>query len=326
METMDNIVQIIVLAVILDSIAGDPQNPFHPVRIMGYGISWGIRLRQYFCIKLPIISFVCGVLLTVTIVLTAYFATKYFIEFLNGIQTWYAYIGEVILCYFIIAPKALRVESMKVYQAIQSDDLTNARKNLSRIVGRDTQHLEYPAIIKATVETVSENFSDGVIAPLFFVYLGGVPLGMAYKAVNTLDSMIGYRNEMYEYFGKFAARLDDIVNFIPARISAFLLIAVIFITKNNPKQAFRIYLRDCYQHTSPNSAHTEAVCAGALGLCLGGDHYYNGKLVSKPKIGEDKIPPSPSQIIIVNRLIYLATILAVVLMILIELGRRYIYV
>ncbi|MDR2756352.1 MAG: adenosylcobinamide-phosphate synthase CbiB [Planctomycetaceae bacterium] len=323
---MDNIVQIIVLAVILDSLAGDPQNPLHPVRIIGYGISWGIKLHQYFRIKLPVVSFVWGVLLTVTIVLTAYWGTKYFIEFLDKIQPWCAYAGEVILCYFIIASKALQVESMRVYRAIQSDDLMNARKNLSRIVGRDTQHLEYPAIIKATVETVAENFSDGVIAPLFFVYIGGVPLGMAYKAVNTLDSMIGYRNEMYEYLGKFAARLDDIVNFIPARISAFLLIAVVFITRNNLKQAFRIYWRDRYQHKSPNSAQTEAVCAGALGLSLGGDNYYNGKIVSKPAIGDDKVPPSPSHIIIVNRLMYLATILAVVLIILIELGRRYIYV
>jgi adenosylcobinamide-phosphate synthase len=321
---MDHIVQIIVLAVVLDSIVGDPQNPFHPVKIIGYGISWGIRFHQYCCIKLPIVGFVWGVLLTVTIVLTTYFATKYFIEFLNGIHVWCAYAGEVIFCYFIIAPKALQVESMKVYRAIQSDDLINARKYLSHIVGRDTQHLEYPAIIKATVETVAENFSDGVIAPLFFVYIGGVPLGMAYKAVNTLDSMIGYRNETYEYFGKFAARLDDVVNFIPARISALLLIAAVFITRNNPKQAFRIYRRDRYQHKSPNSAQTESVCAGALGLRLGGEHYYNGKLVSKPMIGDDKISPSPSHIIIVNRLMFLATILAVILMIVIELGRRYI--
>jgi adenosylcobinamide-phosphate synthase len=323
---MDHIVQIIVLAVVLDSFVGDPQNPFHPVRIMGYGISWGVRLHQHFRIKLPVVSFLWGVLLTVTVVLTAYFATKYFIVLLNEIQTWCAFAGEVFLCYFIISPKALLTESMKVYRAVQSDDLINARKNLSRIVGRDTQHLEYPAIIKATVETVAENFSDGVIAPLFFVYIGGVPLGAAYKAINTLDSMIGYRNEQYEYLGKFAARLDDIVNFIPARISAFLLIVAVFITRNNTKRAFYIYRRDRHQHKSPNSAQTESVCAGALGLCLGGNHYYNGKLVFKPVIGDDLIPPLPLHIIIVNRLMYFATILGVVLIIVIELGRRYFHV
>ncbi|MDR1485904.1 MAG: adenosylcobinamide-phosphate synthase CbiB [Planctomycetaceae bacterium] len=323
---MDHIVPIIVLAVVLDSIAGDPQNPFHPVRMIGYGISLGVKLHQNICVKLPVFSFIWGVLLTVTIVLTTYLATKYFIGFLNEIQTWCAYTGEVILCYFIIAPKALQIESMNVYQSIQADDLLNARKNLSRIVGRDTQHLEYPAIIKATVETVAENFSDGVIAPLFFVYIGGVPLGMAYKAVNTLDSMIGYRNETYEYLGKFAARLDDVVNFIPARISAFLLIAAVFATGNNTKQAFRIYWRDRYQHKSPNSAQTESVCAGALGLCLGGDNYYNGKLVAKPLIGDNLISPSPVHIITVNRLMFLATIFAVILIILIELGRRYFHV
>jgi adenosylcobinamide-phosphate synthase len=323
---MDHIVQIIVLAVVLDSIIGDPQNPFHPIRMIGYGISWGIKLHQKFCIKLPIFSFLWGFFLTITIVLTVYFSTKYLIVLLNEIQTWCAYIGEIILCYFIIAPKSLRIESMKVYHSIQSNDLINARKNLSRIVGRDTQHLEFPAIIKATVETVSENFSDGVIAPLFFVCLGGVPLGMAYKAVNTLDSMIGYKNETYEYFGKFAARLDDLVNFIPARISAFLLITATLVTGNNTKQAFYIYRRDRYQHKSPNSAQTESVCAGALGLCLGGDHYYNGKLVAKPVIGDDLIPPSPLHIVSVNRLMYIATILGVALIIATELGWRYFHV
>ncbi|MDR1962832.1 MAG: adenosylcobinamide-phosphate synthase CbiB [Planctomycetaceae bacterium] len=323
---MDNIVQIIVLAVVLDCIIGDPQNPFHPVRIMGYGISWGIRFHQNICIKSHVVSFGWGFLLTVTVVLSAYFGTKYFLDFLNGIQMGCAYAGEVILCYFIIAPKALQVESMKVYQAVQSGDLIKARKNLSRIVGRDTQDLESPAIIKAAVETVAENFSDGVIAPLFFVYIGGVPLGMAYKAVNTLDSMIGYRNESYEYFGKFAARLDDIVNFIPARISAFLLLLAVFITRNNMKQAFYIYKRDRYQHKSPNSAQTEAVCAGALGLRLGGDHYYNNILVSKPTIGDEIVLPSPSHIIVVNRLMYTATALALVSMILVQLSWRLFHV
>lgn len=212
-------------------------------------------------------------------------------------------------CYFMISPRALRDESMKVCRAVERGDLPDARENLSYIVGRDTQNLEFPGVIRATVETVAENFSDGVVAPLLFVLIGGVPLGMAYKAVNTLDSMIGYRNAKYEYFGKFAARLDDIVNWIPARLAALLLIVATLMTRKNMKNAVRIYRRDRSKHKSPNSAHTEAVCAGALGLQLGGDNFYHGKLVQKPTIGDDLTAPNTSHITAVNRLMYAATVI-----------------
>ena len=218
------------------------------------------------------------------------------------------------MCYFIIAPRALKDESMLVYLRLNDSDIEGARKYLSYIVGRDTAELGIPEIVKAAVETVAENLGDGVIAPLLFILLGGAPLGFAYKAVNTLDSMIGYRNEEFEYFGKFAARLDDVVNFVPARLSAILMILGSVFVGGDVKSAVKIYIRDRRNHKSPNSAHTEAVCAGALGLRLGGDNYYKGILVHKPTIGDNINEPEPKHIIAANRLMYAATISAVALM------------
>jgi len=221
---------------------------------------------------------------------------------------------EAILCYFLIAAKALKVESMKVFHSLKNGDIEGARKNLSHLVGRDTHNLTEQEIVKATVETVSENLSDGVIAPLTFICIGGAPLAAAYKAVNTLDSMVGYRNKDFEYFGKFAARLDDVVNFIPARISALLMILGSVFVGMDTKRACKIYLRDRKNHRSPNSAQTESVCAGALGLRLGGDHHYSGVLVSKPTIGDELQEPKAEHIINANRLMYAAAIGAVVIL------------
>jgi adenosylcobinamide-phosphate synthase len=218
------------------------------------------------------------------------------------------------MCYFLIAAKELKDDSMKIYADLNNGDIEGARKNLSFIVGRDTQNLSPSAMIKAAVETVAENLSDGVIAPLIFIFIGGAPLGFAYKAINTLDSMIAYRNDEFEYFGKAAARLDDAVNFIPARVSALMMIAGSFFCGMDTKMAVRIYSRDRYNHKSPNSAQTESVCAGALGLCLGGDNYYHGALVHKPTIGDAIHEPEPEHIIAANRLMYSAAIGAVILL------------
>lgn len=311
---MPSVIPIILCAFLLDCLLGDPQNPAHPIRIIGGMISWCVRLFQQLRIRNPIIEFVFGMILTVVMVLGVYFATKWTVDYFRGVQPWLAFIIETILCYFIIAPRALRDESMKVYEFLKSDDISNARTSLSRIVGRDTHHLESPEIVRATVETVAENFSDGVIAPLFFVCLGGVPLGLAYKTINTLDSMIGYRNEKYEYLGKFAAVTDDIANYIPSRISALFLLLAALVTKTNPKHAFRVYRRDRRKHKSPNSAQTESVCAGALGLQLGGDGFYNGKIVSKPTIGDPMVLPLAVHIITINRLMYTATVVGILAM------------
>jgi adenosylcobinamide-phosphate synthase len=305
---------IIIAAFTLDCIIGDPQNPFHPMRLIGNGISLGIRTYKKARVESPVVQFIAGLILSFLIIFFSFAAIKiltwgfYRINYFAGLAV------EAVICYFLIAAKALKDESMKVYSSLVAGDIEGARKNLSFIVGRDTQNLSQPSIVKAAVETVAENLSDGVIAPLIFILIGGAPLGMAYKAINTLDSMIGYRNDEFEYFGKFAARLDDIANFIPSRISALMMILGSVFNGMDTKMAVRIYIRDRYKHKSPNSAQTESVCAGALGLCLGGDNYYHGVLVHKPTIGDGIHEPEPKHIIAANWLMYSAAVWAIVLL------------
>jgi adenosylcobinamide-phosphate synthase len=306
---------IIIAAFTLDCIIGDPQNPFHPIRIIGNGISLGIVAYRKIRLKNPVVQFIAGSILSLIIIFLSYTVIKFLTLGIYRINYFVGLAAESVICYFLIAAKALKDESMKVYSSLVTGDIEAARKNLSFIVGRDTQNLNQPSIVKAAVETVAENLSDGVIAPLIYICIGGAPLGMAYKAINTLDSMIGYRNDEFEYFGKFAARLDDIVNFIPSRVSALMMILGSAINCMNTKNAVRIYIRDRYKHKSPNSAQTESVCAGALGLCLGGDNYYHGVLVHKPNIGDSLYEGEPKHIIVANRLMYSAAISAVILLV-----------
>lgn len=306
---MESIVLVIILAFILDCLLGDPEYPFHPIRLMGKFISLNISIYKKRNNSNKIFSFIFGSITSILTITLAFILTKLIIVFFAEFNVYIGFIVKVILCYTIIAPRALMDESIKVYNSINEKNLLESRKNLSYIVGRDTNNLNYEQIIKATVETISENLSDGVIAPILFVFIGGVPLGMAYKAVNTLDSMIGYRNESYEYFGKFAAKLDDIVNFIPARLSALIMVLSTKCIGEDVKGAIEIYRRDRNNHKSPNSAHTESVCAGALGLSLGGGSYYHGKLVLKPTIGDDINKPDIRHIVQANKLMYGTTVL-----------------
>lgn len=193
---------------------------------------------------------------------------------------------ESFWCYQIFATKSLKVESDRVYIALKDKGLEAGRKAVSMIVGRDTQNLTEEGVTKAAVETVAENTSDGVIAPLFYMLIGGAVLGFTYKAINTMDSMVGYKNDRYQWFGTAAAKLDDVVNFIPARVSAVLMIAASYLTGMDGKNAARIFRRDRFNHKSPNSAQTEAVMAGALDVQLAGDAWYFGKLHKKPTIGD----------------------------------------
>ena len=193
---------------------------------------------------------------------------------------------ESFWCYQILATKSLKVESDRVYIALKNKGLEAGRKAVSMIVGRDTQNLTEEGVTKAAVETVAENTSDGVIAPLFYMLIGGAVLGFTYKAINTMDSMVGYKNDKYQWFGTAAAKLDDVVNFIPARVSAVLMIAASYLTGMDGKNAARIFRRDRFNHKSPNSAQTEAVMAGALDVQLAGDAWYFGKLHKKPTIGD----------------------------------------
>lgn len=202
------------------------------------------------------------------------------------VQFWLGIMIESFMCYQILAARSLQKESDLVYLALRDEGIEVARKAVSMIVGRDTESLDEEGVTKAAVETVAENTSDGVIAPLCYMILGGAVLGFTYKSINTMDSMVGYKNEKYQYFGTAAAKLDDVVNYIPARISALLMIIAAFLTGMNGKNAWKIFWRDRYNHKSPNSAQTESVMAGALDIQLAGDAWYFGKLHKKPTIGD----------------------------------------
>ena len=212
----------------------------------------------------------------------------------------------------MLATKCLKTESMKVYKRLSEHDLCGARKAVSMIVGRDTECLDEEGVAKAAIETVAENASDGVIAPMLYLALFGPVGGFFYKAVNTMDSMVGYKNDKYLYFGRCAAKLDDIVNYIPARISAWLMILASACERMNWKNAEKIYKRDRYCHASPNSAQTEAVMAGALEVQLAGDAVYFGKVVKKPTIGDDIRPVEAEDIKRANHLMYLTSFLGLV--------------
>ena len=209
---------------------------------------------------------------------------------------------------------------MKVYKELKNGDLAAARKQLSWIVGRDTQELSAEEVTKAAVETVAENTADGIIAPMFFMFIGGAPLAFLYKSINTMDSMVGYKNDKYLYFGRCAARLDDIANYIPARLAGIFMIAASFFLNYDYKEAAKIFMRDRYNHLSPNSAQTESVCAGALNIQLGGGHFYFGKFVPKDTIGDDIRAVKADDIKSINNLMYLTAIISLVILALIKLA------
>lgn len=226
---------------------------------------------------------------------------------------WLGMTVEALLIYQLLAAKSLRRESMKVYQGLIAGDMHAARRALSMIVGRDTENLDREGITKAAVETVAENTCDGVIAPLFYIMAGGAVLGCLYKAINTMDSMVGYRNSRYIHFGRAAARLDDAVNYVPARVAARLMLAATYVCGLDTKNAKRIYLRDRRNHASPNSAQTESVMAGALNVRLAGDASYGGELHTKPYIGDALRDIEPEDILRANRLMYATALLTFIL-------------
>lgn len=268
---------------ILDLIFGDPNNPFHPVRGIGWLASNLETLaRMIFKNLLKFAGFIVWIF-TVLITFLINFGIIYILKKIN---IYFGIIFEGILIYFCISSKGLVVEGLKVISFLLKDDIDGARKQLSFIVGRDTKNLDKQGIIRAVVETIAENMADGVIAPLFYAGIFGAPVSMIYKAVNTMDSMFGYKNDKYKEFGYFPAKLDDIFNYIPARITGIIIVISAAILHYDYKNSFRIYKRDRYNHTSPNSAHPEAAMAGALGVQLGGANYYFGKLVHKPTIGD----------------------------------------
>lgn len=296
------------LGFLLDMVLGDPYFLPHPIRLIGSLIGFlEKRLRRKKTDENPHREVRQGCLLVLGVLTVVLLAA---VTLLLGSYWIHPYAGltvETIMTYQILAAKCLKVESMKVYARLKEQDLEGARKAVSMIVGRDTQCLDETGVARAAIETVAENTSDGVIAPMLYTAIGGPVLGFLYKAVNTMDSMVGYKNERYLYFGRAAAKLDDFVNWIPARISAFLMIIVSFLAGKDycGKRAWQIYRRDNRNHASPNSAQTESVCAGALGIRLAGDASYFGKVVKKPYIGDDVRPVEPEDIKRINHLMYL---------------------
>lgn len=274
------------LSFVLDLLFGDPEKLLHPVVIMGKAISRLEKILRAGFPKTPrgerAAGFVLALLLpvgTLTVTILALWAVGLIhpvLRFALGVfWGWQA-----------LALKGLNTESKRVYTALTTGTIEDARRAVSRIVGRDTQRLDEAGVTRAAVETVAENFSDGVLAPLFYLLLGGAPLALCYKAINTMDSMIGYKNERYLYFGYCAAKLDDAANWLPARLSALLLVLASALLGEDAQGAWRIWRRDRRNHASPNSAQTESVCAGLLGLRLAGDAYYHGVLHKKPYIGD----------------------------------------
>lgn len=288
----------------LDLLFGDPHWMPHPVCFIGTMISKGETIIRSVLPKTPMGELAGGILLTTVILLISTAIPLAILWIAGGIHILLQIAVEAFMCYQILSVKSLKTESMKVYRELVRGDLNGARRMVGMIVGRDVQNLNMEQVTKAAVETVAENTSDGTVAPLLFMALGGAPLGFFYKAINTMDSMIGYKNDRYLYFGRFAAKLDDIVNYIPARVSALLMIITSLILRMDYRGAWRIFLRDRYHHASPNSAQTESVCAGALNIQLAGDAYYFGKLYPKKTIGDPVRSITFEDIRSANRLLY----------------------
>ena len=316
----------IVAGFILDLIFGDPHSLPHPICLIGNFISFLERnLRKIFGFSNNGLLFGGGVL--VLIVISTCFVLPYALLYLAGmVNPWLAFALETLMFYQIFATKCLRDESMKVYYALQKGDLDEARLMLSWIVGRDTKNLSEAEVTKGAVETIAENTADGIIAPMFYMFLGGAPLAFLYKGINTMDSMVGYKNEKYLYFGRCAAKLDDVANFIPARITGLLMIAAAYFLNLDAERAWKIFRRDRYNHLSPNSAMTESVAAGALNIQLGGGHFYFGKWVHKDTIGDDIRPVKAEDIVTTNNLLYMTAVLSLILFTLIYLLRIFLNV
>lgn len=294
---------------LLDFLFGDPVWLYHPVRLIGNFISFGEKKLRGIFGKKEKGELAAG---TVLWFLTAGFSFVIPFLVLWGAQRLHPvlrFLIESFWCYQILAARCLVEESGKVYDRLKEKDMPGARKAVSMIVGRDTENLTEEGVTKAAVETVAENTSDGVTAPLLFLILGGASFGFLYKAVNTMDSMLGYKNEKYLYFGRFPAKMDDVFNFIPSRVTALFMIAAAFLTGMDGKNAWMIWRRDRRKHASPNSAQTESVCAGALRVRLAGDAVYFGKLHKKEYLGDPLRPIEPEDIRRAGRLMYVTAFL-----------------
>lgn len=303
----------VVAGFFLDLLLGDPMVSWHPICLIGNLIAGLEKWTRSIFPKTEKGERRAGRVCAVMVILISTAIPALLLALAYSLSFWLGVAVETVMCFFVLATKTLKKESMNVGRALSREGLEAGRKAVSRIVGRDTESLTEKGVIKAAVETVAENYSDGVAAPLLYLILGGGAAGFFYKSINTMDSMLGYKNEKYLNFGRFAAKLDDVVNYIPARLAALLLILAAGLCGQDGKKAWEIFKRDRYNHASPNSAQTESAAAGALHVRLAGDAWYFGELHKKPFIGDDIRPIEVEDIARINRMMYAAAVLALIL-------------
>ena len=304
----------VVAGFLLDALLGDPRRIPHPIVAMGNAIAWlEPRLRAAFP-DTPSGARRAGVVLVAVLCAGSFGATWCLIAVAGLVHPLLGFAVETWLCYQALAACELRRQSMRVVRELTRGGLPAARRAVGMIVGRDTEALDERGVLKAAVETVAENTADGVVGPLVYLIVGGAPLGMLYKAVNTMDSMVGYKNERYLDFGRAAARVDDVLGFVPARLAALCMIAAAPVAGLSAKGAWRIWRRDRFNHASPNSAQTESARAGALGVELAGSAVYFGKLVEKPTMGDATRSIEREDVRRANRLMVLASALSLVVL------------
>ncbi|KWX73285.1 cobalamin biosynthesis protein [Paenibacillus riograndensis] len=303
---------ILLAAYVLDRLIGDPRSIPHPVVLMGKAVTAIERLIRRYCSQ-PRALKLAGVLLPLLVAGGAWGVTAVILLVLSRIAPWLAWVAEVWMISTTIASKGLKGAGMAVYAELRKGDIPAARTALGMIVGRDTTKLESPDIVRGTVETVAENIVDAIISPLFFALLGGAPLAMAYRAVNTLDSMVGYKNEKYRNLGWASARLDDAANYIPARMTAPLLVLCAWLLRLDWRSSWRIVRRDARLHPSPNSGFPESAVAGALGIRLGGENVYHGVVSFRAYMGDPLRTMEPEDIIVTSRIMMLSSAIFVCL-------------
>ena len=301
------------LGFLLDCLLGDPRTIPHPVVCMGRLISWLEKAFRALFPKTRLGENLAGGCIWLVTVAVSFLIPWGLLKLAGMVSPWLRLLLQAIFCWQVLAAKSLRQESMKVYEALKTGTIEDARHAVSMIVGRDTQALDADAVTRAAVETVAENCSDGVIAPMLYFALGGGPLAFAYKAVNTMDSMLGYVEPPYQNVGLVPARMDDVCNYLPARISGIMMLLAGGLLGLNFRNGWKIFLRDRYNHASPNSAQTESVCAGLLGLRLAGDAWYHGVLHKKKYIGDALRPITPEDIPLSDRLMYATAVLTLVI-------------
>lgn len=293
---------------VIDIFIGDPYNFPHPIRAIGTLIA---KLEKFVRSRFKNLRR-GGTFLALTVLIVSTLIPLAVLFVCYKINIFFGLAVESVMCWQLVAARCLQKESMKVCHAVEEKNIEKARQAVSMIVGRDTDVLDETGIVKAAVETVAENTSDGVTAPIMYIALGGAPLGFFYKAANTMDSMIGYTNEKYIDIGRFAAKLDDVLNFIPSRLTALVMILSAYMLGADGKNAARIWKRDRRKHASPNSAQTESICAGALDIRLAGDAYYFGELHKKEFIGDDIRTPESEDIRRANRLMYCTSVIVLI--------------